>query len=466
MMIAKFKSITMPKKFIFIFFLILGIFNSCKEDTKDGSQDIKISGSGKEVVTLNWLGHWAGEGKKETLIHEIAREFSLLNQDINLALKFPHEVYTYKDESELFIIGYHEIVKMVQNDHWPWDVMLCDQERYVKAGELLKDPQWGKKYLVDFSKEPWFNSVHKKGLFDSGELLEKYGGIIPGPILEGIANILYISEDVEKLLGIKVKRHDMEFSDFLSYAQVVYNYNKTHDEKISFFSTQYSSGLASLLSQLVQSEYGKTTFTSKQESLSALRKVYEKLEQLSVYKPIEQYTTFPGMAYDAAQRVLKHDKFLFNLQPSWMYLLWNNTNPKGTNVMKPCEIPSMDGKKSPTYSGFYQVIFAVPQHSKNVEAAKRFIKFIASEQTAETWIKYAKSPTGLNSKISYSDFGQEEFELYYRHLQNKYGNNQKEVNLSKLMFNTNNNLNFNTEYILQGKMTASEAIRNLEKQVY
>jgi ABC-type glycerol-3-phosphate transport system substrate-binding protein len=257
----------------------------------------------------------------------------------------------------------------------------------------------------------------------------------------------------------------MEFSDLLAYAQAVYSYNQTHSEKITFLSTQYNTAVTTLLSQLVQSEYGKTIFSSRKESLEVMKTVYQKLEQLAQYKPIEQYTTYGNLTYDAQQRILKQDKYLFITQPSWMYLLWNNSNPEGSKMMKPCEIPSMDGKTSPTYSGFYQIIFVVPKASPNVEAAKRFIRYIASEQIAETWIKYAKCPTALKTKISYSDFGQEEFELYYRHLQKKYGNNQKDVNISKLLFNTSEPLNFNAENILNGTMKASDALRNLEKQL-
>jgi spermidine/putrescine-binding protein len=148
-----------------------------------------------------------------------------------------------------------------------------------------------------------------------------------------------------------------------------------------------------------------------------------------------------------------------------MYLLWNNSNPVGIKVMKPCEIPSMDNKISPSYSGFYQTIFVVPKKAKNIEAAKKLIQFISSSETAEKWIKYSECPTGLKTQISYSDFGQEEFEQYFRHLQNKYGNNQLDVDLPQLLFGKKINIDFKIEDVLKGHISANEALEQVKKQV-
>jgi ABC-type glycerol-3-phosphate transport system substrate-binding protein len=366
----------------------------------------------------------------------------------------------------VFGVTFDTIAKMAQNDVWPFDIMLCDQWLYYFASVELKDPDWGKKYLVDFSQEPWFKDAHKPGILEDGEHSKLYGGIVPGPIIEGVSNVLFVSEKVENLLGIKVKRNNMEVNDLLMYAQATDNYNKTHSDKITFFSRQNNDALLIMFNQLLHSEYGKLKYTSTQESFRALATVYETIEKLSAYNPIEQYTKFPPeLSYEAKQRTLKENSFLFNLQPTWIFNLWANSNPEGAKVMKPCEIPSMDNKTSPAYPGSYQVVFVVPKHGKNVEAAKDFIRFMSTNEVAEKWIKYSKCPTGLKSQISYSDFGQEEFDKYFRHLNTKYGNNQIEIDSSTILFGKKSTINFNVDQVLSGSLTAQEALRNVKNQV-
>jgi ABC-type glycerol-3-phosphate transport system substrate-binding protein len=450
------------------FAVALFLFSCAKNTTID--QNLVVEGpknlQTNQHIKLRWLAQWKDEGNKEFLIHEIARDYSFLHQEVDFEYLFPSEAFKHNDITEIFAITYDTIAQMARNDEWPFDIMLCDQWLYYYASVELKDPDWGKKYLVDFSQEPWFKDAHKPGILEDGAYSKLYGGIVPGPIIEGVSNVLFVSETVENLLGIKVKRNNMEVNDLLMYAQATDKYNKTHSDKITFFSMQNNDALLKMFNQLVHSEYGQLKFSSNQESFRAMATVYETLEKLSAYNPIEQYTKFPPeLSYEAKQRTLKDSEILFNLQPTWIYNLWTNSNPEGAKVMKPCEIPSMDNKTSPTYPGSYQVVFVVPKHGKNVEAAKDFIRFMSTNEVAEKWIKYSKCPTGLKSQISYSDFGQEEFDKYFRHLNTKYGNNQTEIDLSMLLYEEKTTVNFYLDEVLSGSLTAQEALRNVKNQV-
>lgn len=454
----------MTFKLFFNLLFLLTIF-SCSNFELDNAVENSSESNQVQLKKLRIMGHWFGEGKKELLVREAVREFSLLNQNYDVQLEFPNHIFKDVEESQLFVAEFDSISKMVKSNIWPWDVLFCDQERYRKVGEIVGDPDWGQKYLVDFSEKDWFKVAHKDGLFETMNFKDRYGKTIPGPILEGITDIMFVSGEVEQKLGITVKDLDMTSDDLLQYAKAVSEYNSSHPDKITFFSTQLSNATEFLFTQLVLSIYGNKESGLRLEGLAALSEAYKFMEALSVYKPIDQYIDNSGMQYDKAQRILYHDKCLFTMQPTWMYLLWANSNPEGVAKMRPCEIPSMNGGVSQYYVGFYQAIFVVPKNAQNPEAAEEFIKFISSAETADKWIKYSKSPTGLKNNISYTEFGQDNFDAFFRHIQKKYGNNQVEIDLSKYLFKSQKVINYRVQEVLRGTLSAKAALNHVTREL-
>ncbi len=453
-------------KYLIVFLIFL--LSACRNKEVDTfisvqKKSINISNNNRSLVRI--MGHWYDEGKKELLVRDAVREFAFLNQDLQVELQFPHHIFKFNDEAELYFIECDSIEQMVRLNKWPFDVLFVDKERYRVVGERIGDMEWGKKFLIDFSQEPWFIQTHKPGLFENIPLSEDYGGILPGPIIEGITHILFVSEEVEKKVGIKVKELNMTYDEFLSYAKAVDEYNRTHSEKVTFFSKQYQYAIDNLFKQLLTSYYGKTTYSSHEESLAALAYTYRAFEELSRYHVLDQHMEYSHLAYDIAQRILFDKQCLFNLQPTWLILLWNKSYPEGLKKIRPCEIPSFAGKISPFYSGFFQCIFVVPKYAQNPEAGKRFIKHITTTETADKWVKYSKCPTGMRNTISYTDFGQDIYEKFFQHLQKKYGNNQIDVKLNELLFNTKKTLNFRYNDVLEGNLTADEAMAQLKRQL-
>jgi len=434
-----------------------------KENTKATKYIAK-----KDVIKLNWLAPWYGEGQKEKLMREIAREFEFLNQDISLKIDFPQKVF---GEGFWFTQVEQNLWEMYQKDEWKYDLMICERNMMRSLSLKSNDPFWSKNNLVDFSQDDWFIQAHKDGIITE-EFKGTFGGIIPGPLLESSVNILFVSNEIEKKLGLKVKRHDMEFSDFLTYAEAVYKYNLSHNDKITFFSTQFQPAFIMLFQQLVLSEYGKTTFSSKQDTYNALSKLYPELEKLAAFKPLEQYTFYTNINIYEAQYILNHDKYLFNLQPSWIVPLWMSSNSQGAKKMKPCEIPSLEGRKALSYPGNFTSLFAVPKNSKNIEAVKRLVRFMTTAEQGEKWIKYSKNPTGLKTRIVTTDFGTEEYDIFYRHIQNKFGVSLIEADLFYTFFGTPAsgykfdmsafNNSFHATDIVLGKITAGEALNLLK----
>ena len=46
-----------------------------------------------EKNEVRFLGHWLGEGKKETFLREIVNEFEFTNQEIKVNMQYPEHVY-------------------------------------------------------------------------------------------------------------------------------------------------------------------------------------------------------------------------------------------------------------------------------------------------------------------------------------------------------------------------------------
>lgn len=448
----------MDKQILLTIPLTLLILFSCKENNTNNKQSTKSAL--EEKVTLSWLGHWYGEGKKETLLHELAREFSLLNQGIEIDLEFPQQMANLKEGEWAFYATEDTITKMIQSDKWPYDMLICDSYLYWTIGYKTGDMNWGEKHLVDFKKEPWFIRSHIDYITKEKNNIDKYGGIAPGAFIEGGWNLFYVSSQVEELLGIKVKTHDMDMNDFLSYAKAVHEYNQTHKDKITFLSfprKDYKDFLHHLLRSCLQKDKPDNT----EEGVEALMEVFKELEKFVSYQPLTEYIKYNG----TDDKTLYHDKILFIYFPSWINMFWRKTNPDGEQFMNPCEMPSMNGKKSSIYSGNYNAVFVVPKKAKNRDAAIKFMKFISSEETAEKWIKYSKSPSGLKSRIAYNDFGLDKYSRFSNHISTKYDNRLDEGRIEWFLFQLNKQTHFYVEEIMQGDISADIGLERILNEV-
>lgn len=442
------------KKYLTVLILICHLFllPSCK----NARQQDKTTVNNEEKIKIKWLGQWYGEGKKELLIRELARDFSFINQKYDVELVFPHEMANKDASVSAFSLTTDTIKKMIRDNVWPYDLMLCDAYIYQNVAAAIGDEQWGEKYLVDFKNEPWFIKAHKNSVLNTNQAIANFGGIAPGTYIEGIWNVLYVSTAVEEKLGIKVKRLDMTLDDYTEYARAVYNYNQNHEDKITFL---WKVRPPKVFDQLVLSALGKDTADTNDEAFAALENVYSGLTKLNAYEPNTEYIK-SSSEYD-----LKEDKTLFVYNSSWITLIWQRKNPQGENKMHPCELPSLKDKKASTYSGMYNAIFVVPKNAKNKEAAIELMKFISSSETAEKWVKYSKCPTGLDYRTVYADFNTDEINQFSQHIKNKYNDNLAEPVLDKILFRKSKNITYSSEEVMNGNMSPREAVAVVKKQV-
>ncbi|MFA9392322.1 MAG: hypothetical protein ACERKD_21105 [Prolixibacteraceae bacterium] len=439
--------------------LFLGTMLSCSSQKTEVQNQSSIVQKVDSQATVKWLGQWYNEGKKETLIREISREFGFKNQDLAVELTFPYQAAGLDSFADPFKSISDSIIVWAKTNTWPYDIMVCDKWFYSTVATALNDQKWGEKYLVDFKNEDWFIKSHKKYVLNVGEYMGNFGGIAPGAFLEGAWNLLYVSSEVEDKLGIKVKDLDMTIDDFIGYAQKVDLYNQTASEKITFCATNYMS-MQTVIDQLVRSELGNEQNSKKVDPMQVVSKVFEKLEILAQYSPVEQYHEY------ISDRELKQDKALFHLHSTWVSMFWQRSNAEGEKLMRPCEYPSMTGKTAPGYSGTYNAVFVVPKNAKNREGAIRMMKFISSMDVAERWENYSKCPTGLVSRISLNEFGTDGFSVLSQHISKKYDNHLEDATFTEKMFPPNHqNIDTYALEVVGGTMTARQAIASIRQEL-
>jgi ABC-type glycerol-3-phosphate transport system substrate-binding protein len=450
----------MKQKLIGFFFLIIiqiG-FISCHKDAKTGAE-IKIANTDNiSQIKLRWLAQWYTQGAKETFIRETAREFMFLNQNIDIELVFPHEIFNLDPSASNSKYMTDTITKMVQQNNWPFDFMLCDGNLYSRVSTNLQDIQWGKEFLVDFKDKKWFVENHKNNFFKTEANTEVFSGIAPGAYIEGVYNILYVSSEVENRLGIKVKNYNMNMSDFTAYAKAVHEYNKTNSDKITFsvFPWDYAT---KFFSHIAISGLENDSPANRDESINALKQAYQTIEKIAEYMPLEQYDSIKN------ERELLHKKVLFYFHASWINFVWLKNNPEGEKLMRPCELPTLDNKTTSHYSGLYNCVFVVPKNTKNRAAAELLMEFISSKENAEMWTKYSKSPTGLKVRISESEFGSDDYAKFAQHINEKFQDEVISENLGLLLFKSTKSIDFQVANVMRGKISADDALKSVLRQI-
>ena len=279
--------------FIFLFI----IFYSCGYD-KSKTLLESYKPLQKVVPThLNLLGHWLGEGKKEQLLNEIITEFEFANQDILVNMKYPEQIYFDRRKENIETVFNS---KIALSDKPEWDIIRLNNE-YEKVADSLKDHDWAKKYLVDFSQIPEFRKSTRPELLND-TIKARYGGIIPGPFIDGYNWVLWCNTEVAKKVGIDVKQFDMTFDDFSNYLKAVYDYNKSHNDSIMGIYEAWNWETTKTLAQeLFFSEIGNyneiLNFKYSEKKINTWDKVLHDLEKLSVYKPLPNWKQWWGLFF-------------------------------------------------------------------------------------------------------------------------------------------------------------------------
>jgi ABC-type glycerol-3-phosphate transport system substrate-binding protein len=452
------RTLTNRNKLYLIGILIFLLQISCNR-TDMNHISVKNDVVKKQVIQLNFIGHWYSEGIRKNFVEEIVREFEFVNQDINVNLKYPEELYNNENSKEVKLI-----LEQIQKPVADWDIMRV-KEHYGNIANILNDPEWGKKYLVDFSTIPGFFESHKP-VINTKIYRERNGGVVVGPYIEGFFYAIYVNLDVAKKVGISVKQYGMTFDDLLAYSKAVYDYNKANKTHIATIFEDFRwISTETLFKNLYYSElsgYDEIIDTKlTQNKLKAIEKTYTALEELSKYEPIIK--SRKNIVWGINNDYPLKDSCLFFINGSWMYNIWTKKNKTDILKMLPCELPVF--KEYDSYLYGYSSNWIIPKNAPHKDAAIKLMMYWCRPEISEKWVNYTKCPTGVKGNISNAELGVDPFESFLYAIDTKYQNKKINPNENKYVYGENNlKINFQVIEVLEGKITAKQAISNFKSK--
>lgn len=447
-------------KLIITFYISLTLLlSACNHLSENSDRNAKAISKPGNIVQLNVIGHWLNEGKREKLMREFINEFEFSNQEINVNLKFPEELYQGDNGEIDFIIN--QITKPVSD----YDVLRL-KSHYSNIATKLHDQNWGTKYLVDFSTIPGYKENHLAS-FDLEAIKRNTGNVCTSPYMEGTYNAVFTNLEVAKKIGITVKQYGMTYEDFLGYIKAVDAYNKTNKTSIMAIFENADNGWITSESLFMRlyfslldgfSEISDTRFTEKK--LTALAQTYKAYEELSKYHPIRSNSYRSNIDWGRDNDYPLKDSCLFFVNGSYMYNIWDGKNHKALSKILPCELPVF--KFSDTYVGNFTSNWCVPKNAPHREAAIKLMMYWCQPAMAEKWVRYTKCPTGIKGNLTEITFGIDPFEDFQYQINKKYGKNLV-ASFDYYLVTGKNSILLKSEQVLAGEMTAAEAMKRIRK---
>jgi len=420
------------------------------------------NGSGPGITSaqtqVNWLGRWKGEHDRETLAREVAREYAFLNPDTTVNLKFHQEVGLPNEKTIAA-----KIAEMIETGEYEWDIVPVNTGQYRDVAQLLDDPEWGRKYLVDFGAVPGFAATQKPCITQDPLYRAQFGGMFVGPYIEGFYCMLWYNRDVAERVGIEARQYGMTVEDFAGYLKAVDEYNRANGTSIAAIheakdwrTTEY------LFRHLFSSAVGDLASVREEvlteDKRAALLKTFEALEKLGSFGPLSD-SYDKNVWWDTRDRVLNGEA-LFFVNGSWMYSHWMDIDAAKTQRMMLAELPVFQPVDFTI--GSFTPQFAVLKNAPNAEAAVDLLMFWATPKVAEKWVRYTKAPTGLAGNLSTSDAGDDQFERFQHRMNETYqGQLHFSDNVGFILGEENKLLtgtvNEQVVQLLAGRTTAREA---------
>jgi hypothetical protein len=415
-------------------------------------------------TTVNFIGHWYKEGKREDLVRNFVREYGLKNQNVNINLKFPEEVFYNREDLQS---NQKFVVKILKQQIPEWDIIRINGE-YQEIMLQVGDPDWPGKYLVDFSEiEEFRNGTLPELLTDDAK--KAWNGVIPGPYIEGQFWALWCNKKVAQKLGIEIKQYGMTFDDFKGYLKAVHDYNLRNPqnyitpiyESVDWATTTVIAFqlYASLLSSPEEFFLGKIT----EQRLEAWKKTLQALEELSTLQPLNP--NWQKVNWGKTTASLLNEECLFYVNGSWMYNIWLAIDKDKTNNCMPAEFPSFG--KLTVYPGGYQVMWGVLKNAPHREEAVKFLLAMNKPSMAEVWVRYTKCPTGIKGNLTGISFGKDQFENFSYHIQDVYKTNSYRYaeNSLWILDEKNEKTNIFNKEVIQGKITSKEAYQQIKNTI-
>ena len=378
--------------------------------------------------TINWVGMWKGEGKREVFIKNLINEYNFSHPDVYINFKFREDIPEFttiksdiQDMADALFTAH-----MIEQNRYDWDIVLMlSSSMYQYVGDELGMPDWGHEYLVDFKDVPGYLETENPDIISNHAFTDPYDGIFTGPFIEGAYFVMYCNQDLAEKIGFEIKQFDMTVDDLVNSVKKITDYNQSNGTNIAPF---YENGdwltMSILFEHLFRSAIGYSldyqapeTFSKKHQM--ALRECLEVYETLGQYKPV--IDSQPQNTWAGSRDLVLKDKAVFYINGTWMYNMWEKIDSSKVNKMIPCEFPVL--KKMNFYNGEYKSNYTVLSHSPKKEQAINALMLLASEDAATDWVRMAKSPTGVKMDFEQFGAGGDPIESFVIQMIQKYGRN-------------------------------------------
>lgn len=431
---------------LFLMIIVFVSFSCNNNGDVRASKDIKKPEVRSEV---NWVGHWLKEGQKENLVREIANEYEFLNQEIKINLKFPEDLYNTSGEGQVEFV-----LSQLKKEVPEWDIVRL--YNHPRIGELLNDPNWMEKHLVNFKDVPGFMESHKEFL-TTDIYNNRTKGFYYSPYIEGQMAALFVNVDVAKKIGIEVKQYGMTFNDFKDYIKAVDDYNQRNNANIIPCFEYNWQKTRTIFNVLFYS-----LFTNKedilqedlnQSKIDAIKKCLSSFEELAEYNVINK--DWKNRDWTKYNNLIMKDSCLFFPNLTLMHGIWMTQDPNSLKKVIPCEFPVFQPSK--VYIGGYVTNWVVFKNSPRKDEAVKLMMEFCKPEIAEKWVRYSKSPSGVKGNLSTSTFGIDPFEDYTFTIENKYELMLTDGDTKYIWGLENQHTEPLVQEVLTGELTAEQA---------
>jgi two-component system chemotaxis sensor kinase CheA len=367
---------------------------------------------------LNWIGHWKGEDRREEWVRLVYEDFLKNHPDVHIHFEFAQDIVGEKNKRK----SAEHIADMIQKNRYDWDVIWLDDFIYNFVAGYLKDPEWGRKYLVDFEAVPGFKETQKDCILKDPAYRNQTGGMIVGPYVEGYLYLLWYNKNLADKLGLVIKEDGMLFDDFNSYVKHVYDYNKAnHTSYAAIFESNDWNMCQNFFQSLLKSEF--TSFSeanaevSSSAKLAALKKTLSAFEKLGKYKPLPRAHD-TKVFFETREEVL-NDQALFYPNATWMYSHWAGIDKVKMEKMVPALLPTF--RKTDHYMGGYLPTWAVLKNAPHRDMGIKLLMTMCQEKYARLWIDFAKCPTGIKGDRPFDENSSDRYEKFQSLASQRFG---------------------------------------------
>jgi hypothetical protein len=428
----------------------------CKGESENGLSGKPVKEI-SQTSTINMVGHWLNEGKREDFVRNLTRVYEFENQHVKVNLKFPEDIY-YDNLDRASNEKYN--VKVIDEGLTDWDILRINGE-YNEVYELLGDADWARKHLVDFRGIEAFKEGTRPELL-TDDAKDAWNGMIPGPYLEGQYWALWYNRKVAEKIGIDIKQFGMTFDDFAGYLEAVFKYNQNHpDDNIipvyeSFVWETTMLIAYNLYSSLLDNSEEFLSSRITESRLQAWHQTLQAMEAISKFNPIDP--SWVETRWKDSHEMMLNGDCLFYVNGSWMYNIWEGIDDDRIYDIVPGELPAF--RENVIYPHAYSITWGVLQDVPNRDEAVDFLLEMNTPDVAEMWTRYTKCPTGIKGNLSSAALGGDQFEEFSRYVQENYSGNKYRYYDSSMWVLNNQHADEPLYFreVLAGTMTANEAM--------